>query len=224
MTDPAGLADVAALADAAGVADVRRVVFLSSIRAQCGASSDRIETETSTEQPTDAYGIAKLAGERALAASGVAHVILRPVLIVGEEPKGNLALLARLARSGLPLPLAGIGARRSMVSLADVVAAIEQAIEDDAMLGGRFILADAEALSVAETVAALRRGLGMSPRLFSIPEALLALPFRLIGRDDIWQRIGGPLVARPEGLMRIGFTPRRSVRAALEAMIRSPAR
>ena len=89
---------VAALADAARIAGIDRIVFLSSIRAQCGPASDEVQTEASTPQPTDAYGRAKLDGERALSASGVPFVILRPVLVVGDEPKGNLRLLARLAR------------------------------------------------------------------------------------------------------------------------------
>lgn len=211
---------VAAMATAARASGLRRIVFLSSIRAQCGAMSTRTETETTPEQPTDPYGRAKLAAEQALAASGVAHVILRPVLIVGDEPKGNLALLLRLARTGLPLPFGGLSARRSMVSRADVVEALIQAIDDERMTDRRFILADAEPMTLGEAVAALRRGLGLPPRLFAVPEGVLALPFRLIGRNDLWQRIGGALVARPDGLAALGFMPRLRAAEALQALAR----
>jgi nucleoside-diphosphate-sugar epimerase len=206
------------LADAAEAAGVRRLVFMSSIRAQCGASSARIETEDSPPAPTDAYGRAKLAGEQTLAGRPFETVVLRPVLIVGPAAKGNLALLLRLARSGLPLPFKGLAARRSMVSLADVAAATHQAIDDPAMAGRRFILADAEAMSVGDMIGHLRKGLGLPPRLFQLPEWLLALPFALIGRRDLWQRIAGSLVARRDGLDGIGFQSRQPVSTALEAL------
>lgn len=212
---------VAAMAEAARLAGVRRIVFLSSIRAQCGASAPEVLTEITPAAPTDAYGRAKLAAEAALARSGVGHVILRPVLIVGEDAKGNLALLMRLADTGWPLPVAGLKAERSMVSLADVVAVILRAVDDPAMRDGTFILADETPHTFGEIVQALRRGLELPARLFALPAALLALPFRLAGRQDLWLRIAGPLVARPEALKRLGWHPVMPVRQALEALGRS---
>ncbi len=215
---------VAGLGDAARIAGVKRIVFLSSIRAQCGPSAPDVQTEASAPRPTDAYGRAKLAGEQALAASDVPYVTLRPVLIVGNAPKGNLRLLARLARLPLPLPLAGLAARRSMVSLDDVVALTIRAIDDPAMAGQVLILADGAALTIGEIVAALRRGSGRAPMLFALPETLLRLPFRMIGRDDLWQRIGGALVARSEGLTALGIPAPSGLRARLERLLRPPGR
>ncbi|MCA0422412.1 MAG: NAD-dependent epimerase/dehydratase family protein [Proteobacteria bacterium] len=212
---------VAAMAEAARLAGVRRIVFLSSIRAQCGVSTPEILTEATAAAPTDAYGRAKHKAELALARSGVEHVILRPVLIVGPGAKGNLDLLMRLADSALPLPVAGLKAERAMVSLADVVAAILRAADDPAMAGGTFILADEHPLGFGAVVAALRRGLGRPERLFSIPSGLLALPFRLAGRQDLWARIAGPLVVRPEALAHLGWRGVMPARQALESLGRS---
>src|SRR5262249_31773231 len=52
------------LARAARRAGVRRFVFLSSVRAQCGPASDTVLTEAAEPRPTDAYGRSKLAAER----------------------------------------------------------------------------------------------------------------------------------------------------------------
>ena len=57
------------LAQAAQRAGVRRFVFLSSIRAQCGPVAERVLTEDMEPQPTDAYGRSKLAAEQGLAGS-----------------------------------------------------------------------------------------------------------------------------------------------------------
>ena len=46
---------------------LKRFVFLSSVRAQAGLSAERPITETDVPAPTDAYGRAKLEGERLLA-------------------------------------------------------------------------------------------------------------------------------------------------------------
>lgn len=212
---------VATMAEAARLAGVRRIVFLSSIRAQCGASTPEPVTEATEPAPTDPYGRAKCAAEQALARAGVEHVILRPVLIVGEDAKGNLALLMRLADTAWPLPVAGLKAERSMVSLADVVAVTLRAVDDPAMAGATFILADAAPLTFGGTVAALRRGLGRPARQFALPAALLALPFRLTGRQDLWLRIASPLVARPAALAGLGWHSVMPVRQALEALGRS---
>ena len=51
------------LAQAAHRAGVKRFVFLSSIRAQCGPTAEQVLTENLEPRPTDAYGKSKLAAE-----------------------------------------------------------------------------------------------------------------------------------------------------------------
>ena len=63
--------------------------------------------------PTDAYGRSKLAAEEGLAALDLAAVSLRPVVVYGPGCKGNMAVLRRVALSGMPLPLGGLTGRRS---------------------------------------------------------------------------------------------------------------
>jgi len=106
-----------ALARAAQRARVKRFVFLSSIRAQCGPTADAVQTEALNPKPTDAYGHSKLAAERGLAELDLDWVALRAVLVYGPGVKGNMAQLMRLARSPIPLPLGGLVARRSLLAL-----------------------------------------------------------------------------------------------------------
>ena len=60
-------------------------------------------TEDDVPRPAKIYGHAKLAAEAAVRAAGVPYTILRPVLVYGPDPKGNIARLKWLA--GLPVPL-----------------------------------------------------------------------------------------------------------------------
>lgn len=86
------------------------------------------------------------------------------------------------------------------------------------MTSGTFIAADPEAIDIGEMVRLLRQGMGRGPGLFHLPAGLLALPFRLTGRADLWERIAGPLEARSDALERLGFRPIRPMRAALPAL------
>ncbi|HSJ42119.1 MAG TPA: NAD-dependent epimerase/dehydratase family protein, partial [Xanthobacteraceae bacterium] len=105
------------LARAAQRAGAKRFIFLSSIRAQAGATADHTLTEDLAPQPTDAYGRSKLAAEQGLAALDLDWVALRLVLVYGAGVKGNMAELLRFARSPYPLPLGLLRARRSLLSL-----------------------------------------------------------------------------------------------------------
>ena len=143
------------LARAAQRAGVRRFVFLSSIRAQSGPAADEILTEDLPPRPTDAYGRSKLAAEQGLAGLELDWVALRLVLVYGPGVSGNMARLIRLARSPFPLPLGGVSARRSLLSLANLAAAVDCVLAAPAPLRRPLIVADPEPLSIAEMIAAL---------------------------------------------------------------------
>ena len=78
----------AALAEAAFRCGIKHLVFVSSIAAQSGSSSDHELTEDEPPRPNNPYGRSKLAAEKAVRAAGVSYTILRPVVIYGEGKKG----------------------------------------------------------------------------------------------------------------------------------------
>jgi UDP-glucose 4-epimerase len=195
------------LARAAQRAGAKRFVFLSSIRAQAGATADHILTEDLAPQPTDAYGRSKLAAEQGLAALDLDWVALRLVLVYGTGVKGNMAELVRFARSPYPLPLGLLRARRSLLSLENLAAAIDAVLTTPERLRRPLIVADPKALTIPEMIAALRGGLGRRPGLIPIPHSVLETALRVTGRSEIYQRLAGSLVADPSALSRLGWSP-----------------
>jgi nucleoside-diphosphate-sugar epimerase len=195
------------LARAARRAGAKRFIFLSSIRAQCGPMADTVQREAVEPRPTDAYGESKLAAERGLAELDLDWVSLRAVLVYGPGVKGNMAQLMRLARSPYPLPLSGLRARRSLLALENLLAAIEAVLAAPGTLRRAFITADPRALTVAEMIAAMRHGLGRRPNVFPLPAVLLQLMLRAAGREEIYQRLSGSLVADPSALLSLGWAP-----------------
>jgi UDP-glucose 4-epimerase len=211
----------AELARAAAAARIQRFVFISSIGAQSGTTSDRPLSETDVPLPAKAYGRAKLAAEAAVRAAGVPYTILRPVLVYGPDPKANIARLKWLAGLPVPLPFGALRQRRSLLALDNLIGAIRFALEDPRALNETFIVADAETVSVAEIIATLRAAAGRRAALIPVPPALLALAFSLIGQREKWEQLAGALIAEPNKLMAAGWQPAVDPRTALAAMIQA---
>jgi nucleoside-diphosphate-sugar epimerase len=213
-------AATAALAKAAERSGVSRFVFLSSIRAQCGPVVDSVMTETVEPRPTDAHGKSKLAAELSLAELNLDWVALRQVLVYGPGVKGNMAQLIRLAQSPWPLPLGSITARRSLLSLENLDSAIEVVLAAPQTLRRAYIVADREAVTVGQMIAAMRQGLGRKPNVFPFPPALLNGLSRAAGQSDAYSLVAGPLVADPSALMSLGWCPAVETTSGLSALMR----
>jgi UDP-glucose 4-epimerase len=211
------------LAAACAQAGVRRLVFLSSVRAQCGAAATHVLCEADEPRPGEAYGRSKLMAEAAVRAHAPAWTILRPAMVYGPGAKGNLAHLMRLAALPMPLPFAGFSNVRSVLGLENLVAAIAFVLGEEACARETYLLADPEPLALAEIVAALRCGAGGRPRLFPMPPEVFELGFKLIGRADIWQRLGGSLAVDPSKLISAGWQPDPDTRAGLGRMVQAAA-
>jgi nucleoside-diphosphate-sugar epimerase len=209
------------LAQAAERAGIKRFVFLSSIRAQSGPSAPGILTEAQDPRPTDAYGRSKLEAERGLSELGLDWAALRPVLVYGPGVKGNMAALLSLAQSPLPLPLGGLKARRSLVSLDNLAAAVDTLLKAPGPLRRPFIAADPEPVTIPEIVTALREGLGRGPGLIPVPSLVLKAAAALAGKSEAYERLAGSLVASPEALKGLGWQPVSSTRDALAALARA---
>jgi nucleoside-diphosphate-sugar epimerase len=209
-----------ALIQAAEAAGVRRFVFVSSIRAQTGPAADHVLTEKHPPRPTEPYGASKLAAEKAVAASRLSYVILRPVLVYGPQARGNFATLMRVAALPIPLPFGGFTNKRSLVSRDALIDAIKFALEVG--VGGEtFIVADRAPIAFRDMIAALRRGLGRAPGLVTLPHGLIRAPLRLAGRADILERIDGELIASPAKLIESGWQGPANTAIALERVARS---
>ena len=209
------------LARAARRAGAKRFIFLSSIRAQCGVTADTVLTESVEPMPTDAYGKSKLAAERGLAELDLDWVALRAVLVFGPGVRGNMAQLMRLARSPFPLPLGSLRARRSLLAVENLLAAIETVLAAPGTLRRALIAADPQTLTVAEMIAAMRHGLGRRPNVFPLPAAPLGLLLRAAGRKEIYQHLSGSLVADPSALLSLGWTPPLATPAGLARLMQA---
>jgi nucleoside-diphosphate-sugar epimerase len=200
---------------------VERLVLISSVRAQAGLAADHVITETDAARPTDAYGRSKLAAERLLQESGAGFTVLRPAVVYGRGVKGNIASLATLAQTPMPLPFGGLDNRRSLLALENLAAAIALVLTSPQAEGETFLVADVEPISVAELVSAMREGLGRAPHLVRVPAGAVKRLMATFGREAEWERLSGSFVIDAAKLRGIGWDPRVETYDGIAAMMRT---
>jgi UDP-glucose 4-epimerase len=208
----------AELAQAAATSGISRLIFMSSIRAQAGASSPDILREDIEPRPTDAYGRSKLDAEEAVRLSGVPFTILRPVVIYGPGLKGNLASLLRIAALPVPLPFRKFDNLRSLLALDNLISAIRFVANEPRTAGETYVVADVAPVTFAEIIGALRKGLGRPTELISVSPAVFELALKASGCGALWERLGGSQIADATKLRRAGWQPQVETLAGLAAM------
>lgn len=209
------------LARAASSAGIGQLIYISSVRAQIGASAPHIVHETDEPRPTNYYGRSKLAAETAIRAAGVPFTIFRPVVIYGPDPKGNMRTLIRLAKSRLPLPIASFTSRRSLLGIDNLISAIIFALNNPAALGEVYLLADPAPMTLGEILSVLRETLGRPLATIHIPSTFIRISLALIGRTDLWSRFAGDLVVNTGKLQALGWRPATDTARGLAAMLQT---
>jgi nucleoside-diphosphate-sugar epimerase len=224
MHDRVNRAATARLAAAAAQAGVRHIVFVSSIRAQCGPAADHALTERDSPVPIDAYGASKLAAEEAVRTSGVPFTILRPVALYGPGVKGNFALLARTAVSPLPLPVKDFSNRRSLLGIDNFISALTFVLSAPATIGETYVVADPGIPPrLADVIAAMRKARRRFPLILPMSTDYVRFPLRLFGRGDMWDRIGGNLRVDAGKLIAAGWRPAHDTLSGVTAMVQAAA-
>ena len=130
-------------------------IFMSTIKAVADYCND-ILTENQIPNPKTHYGKSKLLAEEYILSKqlpeGKKIYILRPCMIHGTGNKGNLNLLYKLVKIGIPWPLGAFENKRSFCSIDNLCFIINYLIENKNIPSGIYNVADDEALSTNEII------------------------------------------------------------------------
>lgn len=201
------------LAQAASQAGIKRFIYMSSIKVNGEESFEPFRSED-IPAPIDAYGTSKWETEKALheilSSTATELVIIRPPLIRGDHPKGNLQTLSKLIELGVPLPFKNIQNRRDLVSLENLCSLVEKTLAHPNAAGGTFLISDGNPLSLPDIIRLLARNSGKEPHLFGVPNIL----FKYIStipalRPRIKKLTGNLEVDISETKNKLGWTPAR---------------
>lgn len=209
------------LARQAAAAGVGRFIFISSIKVNGeGTLIGQSYTADDPPAPIDAYGMSKRESEdglrRLAAETGMEVVIIRPPLVYGPGVKANFLNMMRWLSRGVPLPLGAIHNRRSLVALDNLVDFIHLVLNHPAAANQTFLVSDGEDMSTTDLLRRMAQALHVPDRLFPVPQGLLEWGARMLGREDLSQRLFASLqvdISKAQSLL--GWQPPVSVELAL---------
>ena len=139
---------------------VKRFIYISSIGVLGNSNiNGNIFNNDSEYDPKDMYSISKMKAEIGLKkiskSTGMEVVIVRPPLVYGANTPGNFHRLLKLVDLGLPLPLGGMNAKKSMISLDNLCDLIIKTITVPLPKFSAFVATDGSDWSTAELVTLL---------------------------------------------------------------------
>jgi nucleoside-diphosphate-sugar epimerase len=168
-----------------------KFIYLSSIKAAVDVSKIPA-TEDIIPQPVTDYGKSKLKAEQYIESitlpSERNYYIFRPCMIHGPGNKGNLNLLYRFVKAGIPYPFGGFKNQRSFLGIDNFLFTIHQFIEKQ-VPSGIYHLADEGFLSTGELYEIIATALGRQPRVVKVPRKWVQVACTLIGRRHMLNKL-----------------------------------
>ncbi len=193
------------LARQAAQAGVKRFVFISTIKVH-GEETTAPYREDSPLTPLDPYGISKAEAETMLrhiaAETGLDVVIVRPPLAYGPGVKANFLSLLKFVNTGIPMPLASINNRRSMIYVGNLVDALTTCAVHPTASGQTYLISDGEDISTLKLIRRVAAALERPVRLLPFPPSLLRLAGRLVGKSAEVNRLLGSLTVDTSKIRR----------------------
>jgi nucleoside-diphosphate-sugar epimerase len=199
------------LARQAVACGVKRLVFISTVKVH-GEETDVPYTEEDALAPEDPYGVSKQEAEDMLrqiaVETGLEVVIIRPPLVYGPGVKANFLRLIGIIQRGIPLPLACLHNRRSLIGLGNLVDAIINCATHPRATGNSYLVSDGEDVSTPELIRMIATAFGRPSRLFPVPLPLMRLAGTLTGKRAAVDRLAGSLTVDTTKIRReLGWQP-----------------
>lgn len=181
---------------------VKRLVFMSSIKVNGESTLHKPFTSGDDPAPVDPYGISKYEAEQSLLTiardTNLEVAILRPPVIYGRGVKGNIERLAKLVKTGAPIPTGAIANRRTMVSISNLMRWIEAVLVAEVAPQASLLVGDPTPVSTRELVRWLSEGQGRRSRQLFVPVSLLKVLGTLSGKRSVVNRLVEDLEVEPD--------------------------
>lgn len=151
-------------------------VYMSSVKAVADTVEGQELSEDDTPNPLTPYGRSKREAEEYLLNQSLPEgkflYILRPCMIHGPGNKGNLNLLYKFTKKGLPYPLAAFENKRSFLTVENLCFVIK-CLTEEKPKSGVFQVADDESLSTNQLMETIAKAMNKKVKLWSINASLI---------------------------------------------------
>lgn len=181
------------VAKMAAKSGVKRFIYISSISIHGNSTDSKAYIENDKPSPYGPYALSKWEAEVSLQRiskeTGLDLVIVRPPLVYGPGVGGNFFMLMRWIDRGLPLPMGSVHNLRSFVGIENLVDLIVLCVTSQQAKGETFLVSDGEDLSTPDLIRRAAKMLGKRARLISVPVGLMRGVAKLIGKEDVLNRL-----------------------------------
>jgi nucleoside-diphosphate-sugar epimerase len=184
------------LARAAADNGIKRFVYLSTVKVN-GEGKTTSYNEKDKPEPIGPYAVSKWESENVLHAIGyetdLEVVIIRSPLVYGPRVKANFLRLLKVIDRGIPLPLASVNNRRSLIYLENLVDAIITCIKHPKATGQTYLVSDGKDVSTPELIRLISKAMGRKSQLFPLPPIMLKTIGKIASRSAEIDRLIGSL-------------------------------
>jgi nucleoside-diphosphate-sugar epimerase len=186
----------------AAEAKVGRFIFLSTAKVN-GERTGRGEffRPEDVPAPEDAYASSKWEAECHLRVlgqqSGPELVVIRPPLVYGPGVKGNFSALVQWVQKGIPLPLACVHNKRSMIAVENLSSFIDLCADrsrSPKAVNQTFLVSDGTPVSTTALLRNIASAYQTKARLFCFPARLLQVFLGFLGMSMQANRLLDSLV------------------------------
>lgn len=170
--------------------DVSKFIFVSSIKAACDASSKPVE-ESMVAKPITDYGKSKLKAEEYIQSRNwekKSFYIFRPSMMHGRGNKGNLNLLYRFAKLGIPFPFGAFHNQRSFHCIENFCYVLNSVIEKE-ITSGIYHLADDGFVSTVQLFELISDAIGKKSRVWNLPVQLINTFSLIAGKKSMVSKL-----------------------------------
>ena len=162
--------------DAFLASNAKVFITLSSVK----AVADEVEgvlTEDHIPSPITHYGKSKLLAEQYIISKQIPEgkrvYILRLCMIHGPGNKGNLNLLYKMVKKGLPWPLGAFDNKRSFCSINNLCFIINELIQNSQILSGIYNIADDDTVSTKELISLIAQCQNKNFKIWNVPKSII---------------------------------------------------
>ena len=191
-----------------------RMIFISTVGVH-GSHTMKGQkiNEDSPFCPENAYSLSKLIAEielkKIFASNNSLLTIIRPCLVYGKNPPGNLKSLLKIIDLSIPLPFRDIQNKRSILSINTLFLAILQIINNPESSGNKtYVIADKETISIMSLIKKIGIARNKKILLFSISKKLLKFIYLLPIINKPFKQLTQDFVVDPQKIYKeLKFKP-----------------
>ncbi len=188
-------------------AGIKRIIYASSVKAVGEESGTKAFNSQTEPQPKDDYGRSKLATEQLIKDTCQRHnldyIILRLPLVISPNAKGNLGLITKVLKAGIPLPLKIQHNRRDTLSITNINTAILSCLKRWPERSDTLFLSDGKPRSTADLIHTMASYQNIEAKLFYLPAPLLRTALTMLGKAEWYQRLNGNLEVDIKATMEV---------------------